>query len=852
MKKKALLLIPFLVLGLSGCNEADEEDTPVYDSGSVPADPIQPSGNGGNEDHTSQEDMTLHITEIQQVVSKPDYIDVDEGLENESVTLKVLLSNGSTLQRHPNSITFDAAGKVVGDAITCTAHINELTIDFECEMYIMPRDVISPDTTGNPKTGKNTYSKWNYNSTTTTAKYEIVSSGQTYVNFAKEDKEGIGFPGFVSTHSGGKIKKVVVDWDMDETGKNAMALFTFSTTPFANTYDVSKLTPSTSIKIQNPNVVAIPKSDKNYYYVGMKAYDGGVAFKSITIYWDTAYEAPSLSSLAIDEASTVHSETDLDTWDFSGVKVNGTFSDETVADITKLCTLSSTTPVPDTPTEDMDVSVTATYSHDESKTITSTVKGTVDLSIHVVEIQQVVSCPENFDLDDGFENDSIVLKVLLNNGQVEERHPESVTYDGAGKGEGDTVVCTAHLDGQTIDFNCIVKAVKKDELSPATITGLGSDYTPWTKDSSDFDAKYAGLTKSTEGFTLGTSAVASGFPGIISTQSGGRAKKIVIEWDCTKTSSASAELLVFGKTTPFISTGDLQSLGKSSNPALTLSKQEDAYSHTFTNTENFYYLGFKAYGANVTLLNIKIYWDETQTAPTISTLSFSSDSTVSSETGLTTWDFSKVKVNGTYSDGSAMDVTRLTELTSSTPVPSVVTAQMDVSVTAAYTLGSDTKSHTDNVKGSVAQGMVTAASFTFGGDTTGGEFSRASSMSNDNTNHSHNEGSTVKDYFVQVLNAAAYWSSESLPTKVVIYATIGSGKVIGDLGEDKIYVSLLDSAGNVIGSLSVLVDNMEVKEFTEYSLELTPVAGVCGFKITHHKIANQTVRFQSASLRYIA
>lgn len=382
MKKKALFLLPFLVLGLSGCNDVDDEDI-SFAPGTVIPDPEQHTGEGHGEDQTTDDSEGPTITGITEVVSAPEKIDIEDGIEVTDVKVRVTLSNGSTLVRCPNSLTYDTTGKVAGDPIEVTAHIFEFTISFNCVLYEQPRDILTPDLPGAPSS--KTYARWSYNGE---AKYDIVSSLQNSDLTLSDSAKDPGFPGIVSTHSAGRIKKISVEWDYEKTAEDATLLIFTSVTPFADTNDLSafkKTDAFTTTKKTETTFTYTFTEEQDFFYIGFKANSGANYFKSITVFWDDSKTAPELESMEFTAESSVRAETGGSSWDYSNVKVSGTYEGDVTVDITKLVDLSSTTPIPAEPIEEMDVSVLATYKRDTSKTYLADLKGNVTQGMLTVQ-----------------------------------------------------------------------------------------------------------------------------------------------------------------------------------------------------------------------------------------------------------------------------------------------------------------------------------------------------------------------------------------------------------------------------------------------------------------------------------
>ena len=376
MKKKALFLLPFLVLGLSGCNDVDDDDI-SFAPGTVIPDPEQHTGEGHGEDQTTDDSEGPTITGITEVVSAPEKLDIEDGIEVTDVKVRVTLSNGSTLVRCPNSLTYDTAGKEIGDLVEVTAHIFEHTIVFNCELTEMPNDKLTPSLPGAPSS--TTAINWQYSSTTFDAQYDLITSKNSGALNIGASAGAAGRPGIVSTHSGGRIKKIKVDWEQSTTDTASLLIFC-QTTPFADVKDIVDLQKKDAFTVLHKTEETFTykfTEEQNYFYIGFKAADNACKLNSISIYWDDEVDAPTLSSMAFTAESSVRSEVGLDEWDFSNVSVKGTYSDETEVDITKMVDFSSSTAVPQEVTEELDVSVTATYQRDTSIKHTDFVKGSV-------------------------------------------------------------------------------------------------------------------------------------------------------------------------------------------------------------------------------------------------------------------------------------------------------------------------------------------------------------------------------------------------------------------------------------------------------------------------------------------
>ena len=385
MNKKLLLILPLLALSLGGCNSSediDDEDVISYPPGVVPSDPAQPTGNGGNGDHTTQdEDIGAEVTGIDSVVSSPAKFDVVEGIEIADITLKLSLSNGGSINRHPTSINYDASGASKGDAVSITAYYDSFSTTFNSEVDVW-HDEISPSTPGNPKPTGSSYVHWTYNSSDTEAKYDLNTKGSTYVELGTSAGAN-GMPGIVSTYSGGRVKEIRLEWDASTTNTSKLYVFG-SSIPFDSAEDVRSLTQASSAVTMSKGSESYTFDKADYYYLGFKAATANAKLTKITIIWDVEADIPTLESMEYGTGSRVFSETGQTAWDYSNVTVTGTYSDGASGDITKFINFSSDTAVPAEPIEEMDVSVTATYKRDTDVTYTSTLKGKVTIGFSTV------------------------------------------------------------------------------------------------------------------------------------------------------------------------------------------------------------------------------------------------------------------------------------------------------------------------------------------------------------------------------------------------------------------------------------------------------------------------------------
>lgn len=389
MKTKILLVLPLLALAMSGCNKDnntshpyDDDDETSFPPGTMPEEPSSTGGSGsGGDIITSTDDGDVVITAIDGVLSYPEEFDIDEGLLTTDVVLKLALNNGNFIERHPESLDYNASPAQIGQLIVVTANYGTLSTTFQSKVITAPHDLFDVSVA---ETTSSTYKDWTYDSTFSDAKYMARTGGATDMTFSSSNKD----TGIVSTYSGGRVKKIKIKWcaeepQVSESSKPKLGVF-LQTTPFYSNSDLIDFKAADAkmqLQWQEDTFVYEPTSGNDFFYVGFRALNGTPNISEISVYWDTSVDAPTLSSMAFTEDSSAFAETNYTEWDLSKVKVNGTFSDDTTVDITRFVNLSSTTTIPSEAFVSYDVSVTAVWGRDTSITFTDTVRGKVDVAL---------------------------------------------------------------------------------------------------------------------------------------------------------------------------------------------------------------------------------------------------------------------------------------------------------------------------------------------------------------------------------------------------------------------------------------------------------------------------------------
>ncbi len=477
------------------------------------------------------------------------------------------------------------------------------------------------------------------------------------------------------------------------------------------------------------------------------------------------------------------------------------------------------------------------------------ITSTSDGDLTVTGILSIEAYPESFDIDEGIDLTQVTLKLGLSNNGYILRHPESLDYDASPAQIGQLIPVTAIYGAFSTTFNSMVTTAPHDLINVAFAGTTSSTYKDWTKPSTIGDAVYVGRTGGATDMTFSGSNKDTGF---VSSFSGGRIKKIKIEWcenEPQVSESSKPKLGIFLQTTPFLSNRDLLDF-TASDAAMQLQWQENTFVYEPAADVNNYYVGFRALNGTPNITSIAIYWDSTATVPTLESMAFTSDSQAFAETDYTEWDLSKVKVQGTFTDETTVDITRFVELSSSTPIPSQAYVSYDVTVTANYTR--ESKSHTDTVRGVVDAAMVTSASFVAPSTVTGGALTHSCESGTDTAGIAFladKEANPAVNY-LQILSDSPYWTTS--PSQITIQAVIGGGSNKTFSSGCEVKVVLLAQDGSEIAGTEKVLATQIVKEGSELSVDMNATDNVYGVKIKHVREGTHKCRYYSFALRYIA
>ena len=375
MKKSILLTIP-LILTLMSC--AEDNNSPTNDSNTTPI--ITDTSN----DESTITDTSIKVdiddqddkatpTKINRVIKAPDFIFKDSKINPKDFLIEVLLSDGTIRSIDPDFVEANFEGKNDGDDIEVTIHFINLTFSYTLKLKEYKKDIINVDISNK----SSTYGSWSYTSGNTNAIYNGYTAASS--NALKLSSSAVaGRPGILSSVSCGTIKKVTINWNSGTTDGRIVGLYA-KNTPFFNEEDLSDLSSDMFVHNFTYNSASETLSETfeisgDYYYFAIIS-NGLLYLDSIEINWNSYVAVPSLKSLSV---SGYLSATTLDkTYDSSNLTINGLFSNDLEADMTRFCDISYLTNIPSEPVEDFDVELKVTYTRDTSITYLSKVKANI-------------------------------------------------------------------------------------------------------------------------------------------------------------------------------------------------------------------------------------------------------------------------------------------------------------------------------------------------------------------------------------------------------------------------------------------------------------------------------------------
>lgn len=174
-----------------------------------------------------------------------------------------------------------------------------------------------------------------------------------------------------------------------------------------------------------------------------------------------------------------------------------------------------------------------------------------------------------------------------------------------------TLYTSAYMGAADVTFYAVYATLTSGNLTITTdqltseMTGITitNSYIEWSGKTLTSDAVYAG--KSAKSTNLGGIQLNGSSPiGIITTQSGGRAKKVTVTWESGNTNGR--QLDIYGKNSAYSSSADLYS---SSTKGTKLGSITYSTSTEFTITDNYKYIGLCSNSGAIYITQIDIDWE---------------------------------------------------------------------------------------------------------------------------------------------------------------------------------------------------------------------------------------------------
>lgn len=387
-------------------------------------------------------------------------------------------------------------------------------------------DILNRDLTGNTTTG---YSEWSGKTSNSSAVYAGQSAGgNSSIQLRSTSPSGI-----VTTTSGGKVKKVIVEWESNTQNGRTLNVYgknTAYTSP-ADLYNTSTDGDLLGTIVYGTSTELEVKGD--YAYIGLRSNSGAMYLTSVSITWDTSASVEPETPVA-PNAPTLTASCNFD--DAMNV---------VITNISEGATVYYTT---DGSTPSASASNSTVYSKPFEITATTTVNA-----------------------------------IAVNDGGSSE------------------VVTATYTKNQVLDSGVT------DILTRET-TGVESGsttYTDWSDKKSNSSAVYAGQSASKDGTIQLRSKNSNS--GIVSTTSGGKVRKITVEWNSQTTENQV--LQIYGNNSPYTSAAELYNTNNNTNQGKLLGEIVCGESTIFVE-ENYAYVGLRSKNGAIYLNSVEITWEE--------------------------------------------------------------------------------------------------------------------------------------------------------------------------------------------------------------------------------------------------
>lgn len=466
---------------------------------------------------------------------------------------------------------------------------------------------------------------------------------------------------------------------------------------------------------------------------------------------------------------------------------------------------------------------------------------TVSSTAKVIKITNVITYPENVYKDSIISPKNVLIELELDDGRTISDNPDYIETDFANKSDGENVVSTVHYQEFTATFESVLRDYVVDIITPE-ISGGAASYTPWSYTSALSNARYDGITGTSNGaFKFSGNIVSAGKPGILTPISAGAIRKVKINWNESTKDSGGNIVGIYGKNTPFVDEEDLLDLSDCSlihNFTFDLNNLSDEYEVV----DNYHYCAIITNGV-LCVDSFEIYWDTYSPASELTKMEF--NGSLSALTTDSEYNMDEFYVTGTYSDGNVVDITRLCNIEILTPIPNEANENFEVSVKATY-LRSEALTLTENVKAVITRGKPTVAKFVYPDLICGGEIS-VSGFSKDGLFYKEN-ASADQITHIQILNNEAYWATS--PSTILATLNIGGSANLSFDEDHGVYVELLGENGDVIEGTRKLVFTNSTKAEVAFEIEFSNIDNVFGIRVSHKKVSRKNLRVYGIMLQY--
>jgi hypothetical protein len=456
----------------------------------------------------------------------------------------------------------------------------------------------------------NTYTDFSNVSKTSDAVYAGNSAKDSSENIQMRSKNSNS--GIVSTTSGGTISSIKITVG---SGSNTIDVYG-SNTAYTSAVDLySSSTQGTKLgSLTETGTITV---DGSYAYVGVRSNNGAIYLSKIEFVWTTTGGDLAESNLALTEAPVALS---FDLYNNSSAQVinyttlstgavtvsENDYVTTSVNESAKTITVTPKTSVtPSTQTITVSQAADATYAAG-SVTFTVTISDSTPIPTHTATFS-VNGTTSTQDFAEGaaitFPSDPEDINGMSFVGW------SASAIDGTTNTDP-TFVSSATMGNSDITYYAVFADVtpgtvttKTDNLTTSTF-GSPSSYTTWSgKSATDgSDAVYAGNS------TTNSSAIqirATSPSGIVSTTSGGKAKKVTVTWNSSTATDRALD--VYGKSTAY--SGSVNLYGTSAEQGTKIGSIVYGTSTELTISTDYEYIGMRSNTGAMYLDQISINWE---------------------------------------------------------------------------------------------------------------------------------------------------------------------------------------------------------------------------------------------------